>query len=250
MNKKRMSAVVTVKKNIAVQSVGYKKYYPLGSPEQVVLNLDRWAVDEIFIISIDRSRNNQGPDIDLLKRIAKLQISTPIVYGGGIKSLPDAIEVIQSGADRILVDCAIDYNPTLLQDIASVIGSQALIGSLPFCMENNAPFKYDYLQNKLVKIECAYTQPICSEIMFVDVKNEGGSGSFDLSILDHLEKFSPDAILFGGLTDPRKINIAYENNKVKAIAIGNLFTHTEHALQKICSSINPEYSRPPFYEQR
>ena len=45
-----------------------------------------------------------GPDYDLLSKIGKLRISTPIIYSGGIKDHKNAVEVIKSGADRIVID--------------------------------------------------------------------------------------------------------------------------------------------------
>ena len=41
MLKKRLIGAITVKNGIAVQSFGYKKYLPIGSPKVIVENLDR-----------------------------------------------------------------------------------------------------------------------------------------------------------------------------------------------------------------
>ena len=62
MLKKRLIASVCVKNNIAVQSISYSKYLPLGLPEIIVENLARWQADEILINFIDRSLKKLGPD--------------------------------------------------------------------------------------------------------------------------------------------------------------------------------------------
>ena len=49
MLKKRIIGIVTVIENQAVQSIGYNKYLPLGSPEYQIENLDNWKIDEIII---------------------------------------------------------------------------------------------------------------------------------------------------------------------------------------------------------
>ena len=36
----------------------HMKYLPLGKPEIIIKNLDRWGVDEILINVIDRSKIN------------------------------------------------------------------------------------------------------------------------------------------------------------------------------------------------
>ena len=69
MIKKRIIGVVTIKNNLAVQSFSYSKYLPIGKPECIIENLDRWGADEILIQVVDRTINNLGPDYDLLSKI-------------------------------------------------------------------------------------------------------------------------------------------------------------------------------------
>lgn len=72
MLKKRLIGVVTVKHGWAVQSFGYRRHLPLGRPEVLVQNLDRWGADEILVQCIDRSASGLGPDLDVLGKISKL----------------------------------------------------------------------------------------------------------------------------------------------------------------------------------
>ena len=99
-----MVGVITVKDGWAVQSFGYRRYLPLGHPECVAENLDRWGVDEILVVSIDRTRRGIGPDLDLVRRIAGLGLATPLAYGGGIRCVADAGDIIQAGTERICID--------------------------------------------------------------------------------------------------------------------------------------------------
>jgi len=137
MIKKRLIGAVVVKDEIAVQSFSYDKYLPLGKPEVIIKNLDRWGVDEILINVIDRSKNNQNPDFDLLKKIQKMNITTPLIYGGGISNLKNANQVINLGADRILIETAVLTKYKDIQDISLFLGSQALVLSLPVILKKN-----------------------------------------------------------------------------------------------------------------
>ena len=49
MLNKRLIGIVTVRQGWAVQSFCYNRYLPLGRPEFIVENLDRWGADEILI---------------------------------------------------------------------------------------------------------------------------------------------------------------------------------------------------------
>ena len=101
MNRKRLIGVVTVKDGWAVQSFGYRRHLPLGRPEILVENLDRWGADEILVQCIDRSARCLGPDFALLERISRLDLATPLIYAGGIRHMDDARRVINSASDRM-----------------------------------------------------------------------------------------------------------------------------------------------------
>ncbi len=66
MLRKRLVGVVTVMGGHAVQSFRYERYLPLGRPEVLIENLDRWGADEILLQCIDRGRDGVGPDFPLL----------------------------------------------------------------------------------------------------------------------------------------------------------------------------------------
>ena len=67
--KKRIIGSIIIKNGWAVQSFSYKKWLPLGRPENIALNLERWGVDEICIISIDQK--DKGPCLEEIEKITK-----------------------------------------------------------------------------------------------------------------------------------------------------------------------------------
>ena len=74
--KTRILGVVTLKDDWAVQSFGFNKYLPLGKADIVIENLSKWGADEILVNCIDRSKNSEGPNINILKNIYKRKINT------------------------------------------------------------------------------------------------------------------------------------------------------------------------------
>ena len=103
MLKKRLIAVVTIRNGLAVQSFGYKRYLPIGRPEVVVENLDRWGADEILLQCIDRSVGIlSGPDFLTLEKISKTGLSTPLIYAGGIRHAEDAVKAMMEEAEKLM----------------------------------------------------------------------------------------------------------------------------------------------------
>ena len=152
MLKKRVIGVVTVKAGWAVQSFGYHRYLPLGRPEYLVGNLDRWGADEIVVQVIDRSKNQLGPDFDLIEKLGKLGLETPLIYSGGVSCVEDGVKLIQLGADRIIVDSLLHDNLDTVRGLSEQLGAQALIGSLPLCWNNHKIKWLNYRSRDLASI--------------------------------------------------------------------------------------------------
>ena len=131
MLKKRLIGVVTVTNGWAVQSFGYHRFLPLGKPECMVENLDRWGADEILVQVIDRSEASLGPDFDLLGRLGSLGLGTPLIYAGGIRSVSDGVQLVQLGADRLVIDSLLHEDLSTVRELSEQLGAQALIASLP-----------------------------------------------------------------------------------------------------------------------
>ena len=56
MLKKRIGAAILIKDNWVVQSIGFKKYLPVGRPQIAVEFLNNWGIDEIFLIDISATK--------------------------------------------------------------------------------------------------------------------------------------------------------------------------------------------------
>ena len=64
MLRKRLLGAVVVRQGWAVQSFGYRRWLPLGRPECLVENLDRWGADGIVVLAIDRGDQGSRSSAD------------------------------------------------------------------------------------------------------------------------------------------------------------------------------------------
>ena len=253
MVKKRLIGLITVKNDLAVQSFSYNYYLPLGKPECLIENLDRWGADEILIQVIDRSKKDIGPDFELLKRIGQLKITTPLIYCGGIRNHLDAINVIKHGADRIVVDSLIRRNHKEILKISKSIGSQAIIASLPVLKIENELFLFDYEKGKsqIISeelIKSVNNLNLVSEVLLINKEREGFPKSLDTNLIKHFPKTDAKLIAFGGISDTNQIKKILNNDRISAIAVGNFLNYKEHSIQSIKHSLNSKNIRKLKYD--
>ncbi len=254
MLKKRLVGVVTVKEGWAVQSMGYHRYMPLGKPECLVENLDRWGADEILVQVIDRSIHGFGPDFELLDRLAKLGISTPLIYAGGVRSIDDGIKVIQMGADRLAIDALLHDDPAQVYSLSTRLGAQAIIAVLPVAKTGGEVEWFDYRTRKSSVVSAEVLELVnknaISEVMLVDWLNEGVPLGFDQALVEDTLLNNIPLIVFGGISNSQQLSVLLRNSNVAAVAIGNFLSYQEHAIQKFKLELVSIPLRTPIFESK
>lgn len=250
MLRKRLIGVVVVRDGWAVQSLGYRRYRPLGRPEVLVENLDRWGADEILVLSINRTRHKLGPDFDVLRRIGRFGIGTPLIYGGGISSVADAVAVIQLGADRICVDAMLHDAPREIITIAHHVGAQAVVPVFPMALSEGVVQWYDYRNRSMAPMSDEVLEVLeaesASEVLLVDWQNDGGRGSLLDKMVGEFPSKKVRQIAFGGLVDNEQVRSVLSSPRVSAIAIGNSLNYREIAISGLKHSFADLPFRPHF----
>lgn len=249
MLKKRLIGVITVRNELAVQSIGYKKYLPLGSPQIIAENLDRWGVDEIFIQEIDRSLVDLGPNISLIKSLGSL--STPLIYGGGVHNAEQAGSAIEAGVERICVDYLLHSDIGKIEEISREIGAQAMIVALPLRLHKKKLLWRNHVLGTESELDASLSKVVhpknVSEILVIDWVNEGFRERFEPKLIELMPKFDLPLIAFGGISEPKQIDSILKQAKVAAVAVGNFLNYTEHAVQVIKEKLIVETLRDAQY---
>lgn len=253
MLKKRLVGVVTVRQGWAVQSIGYRQYLPLGRPEVLVENLDRWGADEILLQCIDRSCEKLGPDFALLERLSRIGLSTPLIYAGGIRSAADAVAVVKAGADRVAVDSLLHDAADRAGELAGPLGAQAVIASLPLRAESGQLLWYDHRDGSerplTREVQTLLRTGSISEALIIDWRNEGRPTGFDPALVRKFPVENVPLLVFGGLSEPDQLRSLLQGDRVVAGAIGNFLSYREHAVQQYKKALAGLPLRTAVYQQ-
>jgi imidazole glycerol-phosphate synthase subunit HisF len=254
MLSKRFIGVVTVLNGWAVQSFGYQRYLPLGKPEVLIENLDRWGADEIILQCIDRSRCNLGPDFELLERVGNMGLSTPLVYVGGLRSGEDAARAVKLAADRVAFDSLLHDDPDEIRDAGRRLGAQALIAALPLSTTTGGVRWHNYRTREDSVIPDRLIDELASgfisEAMVIDWAHEGQAGGFDTALLNFGQPAEVPLIAFGGISDAQIALDIFQDKRVAAVAVGNFLNYAEHSIQNFKANAAGIPARRAHYQIR
>lgn len=237
MLKKRIIAVLVIQRGIAVQSIKFKKYLPIGVPEIAAEFLNDWGIDEIVMLDISATAESRGPDLQMVSRVAK-KCRVPLTVGGGIDSLEKAREVVGRGADKVVLNQACLHKPELVSRLAGVLGSQCVVVSVDAIKTSAGQKVYDYLGRRSlagtpVQLAEDLVKRGCGEIFVHSVDRDGAGQGFDLSLIQSVcEKVVVPVIGSGGAGKPHHFIEVLKKTAAHAVAAANFFHFTEHSVTK------------------
>lgn len=175
----------------------------VGDPALFATKYYKDGADEISYQDIVASLYNRNSIKGLVSTTAE-SVFVPISVGGGVRSINDATELIRSGADKISINTAAIKRPEFLQELAEVLGSQAVI----LGVEAKRTASGDYL----VMTDCAREHTGKSvldwiqeashygigEILLTSIDAEGTQKGFDLELLTKVREITDIPLIAHG----------------------------------------------------
>ena len=224
MLKKRLVACLIIRDGLIVQSIGFHRYLPIGHPKFSVEYVSRWDVDEIVLLDISATSENNIPDIELLKLLSRNSF-VPLSVGGGIKSVEDVRTVLRSGADKVVINTHAINNPQLISEIADVFGSQCVIVSIDCKKEESGNYQVYSASGKLpsglAPEDWAKTAEElgAGEILLNSIDRDGLKQGYDIELIQSVcNSVSIPVVAAGGVGRYSDFEVGILEGKAAAVA--------------------------------
>ena len=151
MISKRIIPVLLLQNEDIVKTIHYEKPKYIGDPINIIKIFNEKKVDELILIDIYSSKNQQEINFKLLEKLAG-ECHMPITYGGGVKCIEDANKIFNLGIEKISLNNSIMKQDSLLNEISTKFGSQSVIATIDLSIDIFKKIKlYDYIKKKKIK---------------------------------------------------------------------------------------------------
>jgi cyclase len=230
MLKKRILPVQLLINNRLVKTVHFDSYRDAGDPISSSKIYSQQDTDELVFLNIDREKRNVSELIPLIKKVSEVCFM-PLSVGGGIKCLNDVEQLIENGADKVVINSICYTNPELIREIVRKFGSQAVIISIDV--------KYDFAEKKYnLYSECGKKQENISlknhimslgrykpgEIFVNSIDRDGTMIGYDINLIKKVMKYtSVPVIACGGSGNFEHLKEAFIKTGVSALGCGSIF---------------------------
>jgi len=122
----RLIPCLDVANGRVVKGVRFEQLRDVGDPVELGAAYSDAGADELVFLDINATLDQRDAAVATAARVAE-QVTIPFTFGGGIRSVDDATAVLEAGADKVSVNSAALARPELIGELASVLGSQAVV---------------------------------------------------------------------------------------------------------------------------
>lgn len=235
---KRIITCLDIKDGRTVKGVNFENLRDAGDPVELAKLYAEQGADELVFLDITATHEKRKTLAELVARIASA-INIPFTVGGGISTVEDVYVLLQNGADKVSLNSAAVYNPTLIQDIADKFGSQCLVLAIDAKQENGRWTVYTGGGRKPVDKElyswAAEGEKLgAGEILFTSMNHDGTKAGFANAAFRQLsETLNIPVIASGGAGNMLHFADVFTTGKADAALAASIFHFKEVDLQQL-----------------
>jgi len=231
MLKHRLIPCVLLKDWQLVKSIQFGSFRTIGHPTATVRVYNARNVDELIVLDIDASLNNEPINTEIITDMAN-ECFMPLTIGGGIKTIEDVYTVLGAGADKVSINSEAIKRPSFIKEIATIFGSQCVVCSIDI---KKVDGKYRVFTKKeglldIDPLELAkeYEAQGAGEILLTSVDREGTTQGYDSELLKlFANTLHIPIIINGGMGKPEHGVEALQNG-ADALAAAFIFHFTQY----------------------
>ena len=186
------------------------------------------SIDELIVLDVSRKERDIDRFSDTLKRLVH-HVFVPVAAGGGVDDLEKAAMLLNSGADKLVVNTILHTDPHLIGSLTRIYGCQCIVVSLDYRREREEFVVY--YDRGTRKAEYGLYESIhkaveagAGEIYLNSIDRDGTGNGYELDSLGVMEShLSIPLIMAGGAGNARHLVEGIQASMVDAVATANLF---------------------------
>jgi len=192
-----------------VKGVRFEGLRDVGDPVELGAAYSDAGADELVFLDIAATLESRAAAARVAARVAE-QVTIPFTFGGGIRSLDDAHAVLEAGADKVSVNSAALARPTLIEELAASLGSQAVVVAIDTehgRVRSHSATRDAARDTVLWARECEARG--AGELLVTSIDRDGTRRGYDLELLEVLrDAVSLPVIASGGAGNAQHVAAA------------------------------------------
>jgi len=230
-----------------VKGIEFKQIRYAGVPWELATRYYEEGADEIIFLDITASCERRDTMVNVIKKTAE-HVFVPLAVGGGIKTVDDAKNIFNAGADKVTVNTTALKRPEIITEIADEYGRQACVVAI------DAKRRYEPPEDKIAVstpegdcwFECsfyggraftgmdaiAWARKVeelgAGEIMLTSMDRDGTYDGFDIELTESISsRVRIPVIASGGCGNAQHMLEAFQKTNASAALAASIFHYDE-----------------------
>ena len=123
---KRIIPCLDIKNGRTVKGVNFVNLIDAGDPLVLAKQYAEVGADELVFLDISATLEGRKTMLEMVLKVAA-QVNIPFTVGGGISSVEDVDNLLQSGADKVSINSSAIKRPELINELSQKFGSQCVV---------------------------------------------------------------------------------------------------------------------------
>lgn len=232
MLKVRVIPLLLLQDGLLKKPVQFRNARTVANPLTIVKVFESRQVDELILLDIGRTTEHDDIDADLIRRIAA-ELTVPFAFGGGVRSVAEMQKIVQSGAEKVVINTAAVETPGLITEAADVFGSQCIVVSID--VQHNGRFYEVYTRSGKratgldgIKWARKAQDHGAGEILINSIPHDGLLQGYNIELIRAVcSEVGIPVIAAGGASKLEDFQSAVREGGASAVAAGSIYHYTK-----------------------
>ncbi len=235
---KRIIPCLDVDRGRVVKGTNFVGLRDAGDPVEVARRYDSEGADELVFLDISARHEGRAILLDMVRRVAE-SIFMPFTVGGGIRTLEDATQLIQAGAEKVSLNSAAVRTPELITEVSRKFGCCATVVNIdPRRVQRDGKEVWEvHINGGRVSTgleAVAWAKRVeelgAGEIVLTSMDADGTKNGYDLPMLEAVTKaVNIPVVASGGAGSPAHLYDAFRVGADAALA-ASIFHYNEYSI--------------------
>ena len=211
----------------------------IGNPIQAARVYNSRNVDELVFIDINASKKSRKINLDLVKKVID-ECFMPVTIGGGIASFEDISNLLNIGADKVLIKTKAIEDFEFINNAVNYFGGQCISISMDIFEEKNTYFLHNKLNKKINPEQFIRIMNKCNvgEFVINSINHDGIMKGFNIPLINKITKdIKAPVIVVGGAGKLEHFDELYLSNYIGAVGASSIYNFTQFTPTEVKKSL-------------
>jgi len=238
MSKKRIIPCLDIKNGRVVKGINFINLTDAGDPCEQAKFYSENGADEICFLDITASNENRDTILEIVKKTSK-NCFVPLTVGGGVRTLKDISNLLESGADKVSINTAAVNNGDIVKISAEKFGSQCIVVAVDAKKTKSNQWEvFTHGGRKATGINVeTYVKKIESlgagEILLTSMDRDGTKKGYDLDLIKNVSNLvNIPVIASGGVGNLQHLYEGLKIGNASAVLAASIFHYGEFSIKE------------------